>query len=182
MTKLATAAGAIGLLHLVSALAGLYAPDRARRALRAFPRHDVSAWVLTAAALGWSGWLVLHTLPFSNMARIETLVYVGTPVCFFAVVLYVDELLAPRALGGLLLLVAGPVLAAARLHDARLSLVMTLLAYAWIVTGMVLVATPYRFRRMCEPWLRDRARFRGLNLAGLALGLILIILACTVYR
>ena len=41
------------------------------------------------------------------MPRIETIVYVGTPLSFFAVVLFVDELLAPRALGGLLILAIG---------------------------------------------------------------------------
>ena len=167
---------------MAAALAGLYAPDRMRRALRAFPRHEISGWVLAAAALLWSGWLVLHTLPFSNMPRIETMVYVGAPVCFFAVVLYMDELLAPRALGGLLLLIAGPVLAATRLHDSRWSAIMTLLAYAWVIMGIVLVVSPFRFRRAFEPWLEDRRRFRMANYAGLVFGLVLITLALTVYR
>ena len=181
MTKLATAAGSVGVLHVVSALAGLYVPDRVRRALLAFPRSEVAGWVLAAAALLWAGWLVLHTLPFSNMARIETIVYIGTPVCFFAVVLYVDELLPPRALGGLLLLLASPVLSAARLHGSSLSVVMTLLAYAWAIAGMVLVVSPFRFRRTLEPWLADRSRFRMLNLASLLFGIALVALALTAY-
>jgi hypothetical protein len=180
--KLATVAGAAGLLHLASALAGLYAPDRARRLLQAFPRHEVMGWILTAAAMLWAGWLVLHTLPFSNMARIETMVYLGTPVCFFAVVVYMDELLAPRALGGLLLLVASPVLASARLHDSTWTVVITLLAYAWVIAGMVLVVSPFRFRRVLEPWLADRKKFRNLNLTVLVLGVALLALALTVYR
>lgn len=182
MTELATAAGAVGLVHVMSALAGLYAPDRTRRVLGAFPRHEVAGWLLAAAALLWAGWLVLHTLPFSNMARIETYVYIGTPVCFFAVVLYVDELLAPRALGGLLLLVANPVLTAARLHGSPLSVIMTLAAYAWVIVGMILVVSPFRFRRTLEAVVNDRNRFRALNLAGLLLGLVLLSLAFTVYR
>ena len=119
--------------------------------------------------------------PFSAMARIEPLVYVGAPLLFFLVVIFLDELLAPRALGGLLLLVASPVMSAARWHDSALSVIMTLLAYVWVITGMVLIVSPFRFRRMAEYWTHNRTRFRMGNLAGLVAGILLIVLGIAVY-
>ena len=58
---------------------------------------------------------------------------------------------------------------------------MTLLAYAWVVKGMVLAASPYRFRRAMAFCLRSRAACRGFGAAGLAVGALLMALAARVY-
>lgn len=181
MTKLAIAACALGAVKLGSTLGALYAPDQARRMLRAFPRHEASGWFLIALDLLWTGWLVLHTIPFSSVPRIEMIVYIGTPVLFFAIVLYMEELLSVRALGGFLMLLANPVLAAGRMHESPWSVVLSLLAYAWVVLGMAFMVSPFLFRRMVEPILRDRVVFRAVNLAGLAGGAVLLFLGIAVY-
>jgi predicted PurR-regulated permease PerM len=71
-----------------------------------------------------------------------------TPVAIFLCIKYMDELLSPRALGGLFLLAAGPVLDAARWHPSDARLVITLIAYFWIGLGLLLLLSPWWFRRL----------------------------------
>jgi hypothetical protein len=181
MTELAIATCALGGLKIAGCLGSLYAPDQARRALNGFSRNEISGWVLTAICLFWSGWLILHTTPFSGVPRIEPLVYVGTPLAFFLLVIFMDELLAPRAAGGLLLLVACPILEGARQHESSLSLVMTLVMYVIVVFGMVLVVSPYRLRQLLAYLTHDRSRFRRSNFMGLVVGALLVTLGLTAY-
>lgn len=171
----------IGAVKIGGCLFSLYHPDRSRQMWRAFPRHDFSAWVLTAVDLSWSAWLILHTPPFSGMPRIEPMVYVATPLAFFVIVVFLDELLAARALGGLLLLTAAPVLTAARFNPSSWSVIMTLIAYALVIVGMIIVVSPYRLRQWVEPLIRDRRRYRTYNIAGLTVGAVLLLLALVAY-
>ena len=181
MTNLAIATCALGGVKIAGCLGSLYAPDQARRALNGFSRHEVSGWFLTAVDLFWAGWLVLHTPPFSGMPRIEPLVYVGAPLLFFVLVTFMDELLAPRAMGGFLLLLATPILDGARWHASGLAVVMTVIAYLMVIFGMVLVVSPYRLRQLIAYLTRDRRRFRQSNLLGLVVGIILVTLGLTAY-
>ena len=181
MTDLALAACALGGAKVAASLGSLYAPDTARRTWLGFARHEIAGWVLTAIALAWACWLLLKTPPFSVMPRIEPMVYVGGPLAFFILVIFLDEMLASRALGGLLVLLANPVMAAARMNESPISVVMTLLAYAWAVYGMVLVVSPFRFRQLAEYITASRKRFRSGNLVGLGAGIVLLVLGAAVY-
>lgn len=147
-----------------------------------FARNEIWGWILTAVDLAWAGWLVLHTPPFSAMKSIEPMVYVACPLAFFLVVVFLDEMLSARALGGFLLLLGSPLMMAARTHDSAWSLIMTLVAYVWVVLGMVFVVSPYRLRQMASALAEDGRRFRGWSLAGLAAGGSLLLLGLTVYR
>jgi len=51
-----------------------------------------------------------------------------------------------RALGALLLLVAGPVLTAAFLQPQASRLLLPILAYAWIIVGMYFIGMPFLMR------------------------------------
>ena len=181
MTNLAIVACAFGGTKILGGLGALYAPEPTRRMLQAFPRHEVAGWVLTAINLFWASWLLLNTTPFSQFRQIEPLVYIGTPVVFFAVVVYLDELLAVRAFGGLLLLVANPVLAAARFHPTSWSLLMSGLAYIWVVCGMLFVVSPHLFRKTVQLWIGDGDRFRFGSLLGVLVGGGLVFLGLAVY-
>ncbi len=181
MTQLAIATCALGGLNVACGLGSLYAPDQARRAWNAFARHEVLGWVLTAVNLFWASWLVLHTPPFIGMARIEPMVYVAAPLLFFLLVVFLDEMLAARSLGGFLLLLGGPVMMAARMNESPLSMIMTLLAYGWVIVGMVLVVSPFRLRDFAQFLTHDRRRFRSGNLVVLAVGVAMLTLGLAVY-
>jgi len=167
---------------LVLAVNGLAlgAPGVLRRWISAFPRSRLPAWVLTAICLLWAGRL-LYDAPLGRFDSLKPLLYVLTPLSIALVGLFVDDLLAPRALGGVLVLVAAPLLDAARWHGSALRLVVVLLAYALVVEGVVLVVCPYRFRKEAERFLPDDRACRRWGGAGCVLGAVLVALALLVY-
>jgi hypothetical protein len=179
--KLHQAALFTGALGVLLGLPLTLAPARCRALLSSFPRHPGAAWALTAACVLWVTWIVWH----AALGRFEFLkpgLYLAAPAVFFLLIHFLDELLAARALGGLLLLMANPVLNAARWHDTPWRFVMTALAYAWVVAGMALVLSPYLFRRWSRVAAADDARCRATGIAALALAALLVGLGLTLYR
>jgi uncharacterized protein YjeT (DUF2065 family) len=168
-----------GLIVAVNA-AFLAAPERFKRWALAFPRSQTWAWVLTALDLLWAAWIVLRA-PLGRFEHLKPAIYVAMPVAFFLVVFFMDELLAPRAAGGLLLLLANPILNAARWHPSPWRLVVTVLCYVWVIAGMVFVLSPYRFRYMVEWATKTPERMRLLGVARLLFGLALLLLGWRVY-
>lgn len=180
MTQLSVIACAVGIVIVVLNVPGVLAPGAFRRALGAFPRSWLPAWILTAFDLTWVCWVILH----AELGRFEFLkpaVYFAGPISFFLIVIFMDELLAPRALGGLLLLIANPVLNAARWHDSPWRLVMTVLAYVWVVAGITLVLSPFRFRKVAAWMTATDARCRGLCLARAVAGAAILVLGLKLY-
>lgn len=174
------AAWIIAILAFAQALPLLLAPAASRAGLLAFPRHQATAWILTAVDLMWVTWILLHGNlgPFD---AVKPALYLIAPACFFLLINFLDELLAPRALGGLLLLAANPVLNAARWHDSDWRFVPIVLAYVWVVAGMLLVLSPYLFRRWALPWTAGDCRIRLAGTALLLLALLLGVLAFMVF-
>lgn len=180
MTRLAVLTIVIGAVAAGLRLAAAAWPGRARRLIEAFPRSRVAAGVLTAVDLA-AVTAVLYATPLGWFEPWKWLLFVLCPVAVVLVLVFVDELLAPRALGGLLLLLAAPVLGAARWHPSDWRLVMSVLAYAWVALGSALVVSPYLFRRLAARLTTTDSRFRAISLAGVATGLVLVALGLFVY-
>jgi hypothetical protein len=157
-------------------LFGLFAPDRAAAALRRFPRSKWPAWGLCAIDLLWSGWLLYHT-ELGRFSAVKPYLYALVPLAFVLVVNYMDELLAPRALGGLFILLPAPMLSAVRWYDSPLRYPVVLIAYAMVIAGIVLVLSPYRFRRTVAPCVENPRGCRVWGACGAAIGTALIIVA-----
>jgi len=180
MTMLATFACAIGGLLMAGNTVAVVAPDFFRRLLQDFPRSRMPAWILVAVDLFWVFWVMLHA-SLGWFDPWKWLLYPALPLAFFLIIFFMDELLAPRALGGLLLLVANPILTAARWPETPWRLVMTVLAYVWVVAGMVLVLSPYRFRHLVEFVNRTTVRTRLGGVARFLVGALLLFLGLKVY-
>lgn len=179
-STLALMACAIGLFVVALNIPCLLWPRAVRAAAAAFPRSRVPAWILTAVDLAWVTWIVLHA-ELGRFDWVKPYLYVAAPLSFFLVVFFMDELLAPRALGGLLLLLANPVIIAARWHESAWRLVMIGLAYVWAVAGIVLVLSPFYFRRVAEWATRSDPRCRLLGLLRAGFGAALIGLGLAVF-
>lgn len=124
-------------------------PRRTQKFLTEFPRNVRLGRVLALIALLWGAWMLLH----SQMAWVERhrgLIYLLIPAACAVVFFLMDDLLAPRALGGILLLAPTPILNAAFMEPSSWRLGMVVLAYLLVVIGMVLVWSPYMFRKFCE--------------------------------
>ncbi|MCX7819965.1 MAG: hypothetical protein N2652_12295 [Kiritimatiellae bacterium] len=179
MSSLAIMTLALGGGTLALAAVSFVRPAVIRATFARFPRHRGWAWALSAVALFWVAWIVGH----ARLGRFEHLkvwLWPGYVVSVAAVGFLMDELLAVRALGGLVLLAANPLLRAARLHPSPWSVAMSLFAYAAVIAGIAWVLGPYRFRRWTA-WLWDERRVRHTASAIAALGVVFVALALTAY-
>ena len=141
-----------GILLVLAALAFaagatlLVFPAQVRAGLQAFPRSKWPGWALTAAGLFWVAWVVQHAA-LGRFEGLKPLVPYAGILVFAAMVWLMDELLAPRALGGVLLLLANPVLNAVRWADSAWRFVPAVIAYAWVIAGCAFMLYPWLFRR-----------------------------------
>jgi uncharacterized protein YjeT (DUF2065 family) len=97
------------------------------------------------------------------------------------VVIFVPGFLAARGLGCLLLLAATVVLDAAFLVLTPWRYVMTLLAYYWVISGMVLVYSPHLWRDTIAYVTTTPQRLRLFSWPGAVFGVVLIALGIFVY-
>jgi hypothetical protein len=170
----------LGLLAVTGGLMGILRPDLIKRFAELFPRSVVPAWVLMALCC-WLGAREALTMNMGFMDAYKQYIYILAPVVFVASVVYMKELLAPRALGGFLLLVAVPILQEARWHESAWRLVVVVLVYLWIIYGLLLLLSPWWFRKTYQPFLGNEALFKATAFGKAAFGLALLLLGIFVY-
>jgi hypothetical protein len=180
MSVLATTAILLGITIVLLHAPCVLSPNTMRECMKRFPRSKPAAWFLTAVDLVWSVWL-LHNIDFGSFEQFKPLLYVLTPVVFFLMVFFMDELLAPRALGGLFLLVPAPLLTVARWHKSEMRLVIVLLAYALVIAGTILVLSPYQFRKLNALWIDNDKLCRTVGAIGVVFGMFVVVLGITVF-
>ena len=146
-----------------------------------FPRHRGLAWLLTAIGIGWFGVLLYQGPWFARLEPFKGWLVVLIPVLIVLVCLFVDELLAPRALGGLFILLPQYLLDAGRWHESAFSLLTQAVAYAFVIAGVGLVLAPFGFRKGVEMISASPLRFRGVAIVSLLIGSILVVLGIGVY-
>lgn len=164
----------------IEALVMLVKPHVYRAWLQRFPRDVWSGRILSALALLWAAWL-LYDMPLGRFEGWKPLVWPAAIVLGGFVWYYMDELLAPRALGALLLLYPAPVLAAARLHPSPWRVVMSVLAYICVIKGIALLLSPFWFRLGVERFLPSDTTCRLWGSVGAVVSLLLLVLAVAVY-
>ena len=180
MSKLALLTLVPALLGLIGASGLLFYPGVVRAWLHRFPRDIWSGRVLSAIAIAWAAW-IMRDMPFGRFEAMKPMLF---PIAILLGVLVwfaMDELLAPRALGALLLLYPAPLLAAARIHPSRWSVVMSVVAYIMIVKGISLMLSPYLLRVVTERALRGKASCNVIGAAGLLVSVAMLLLAFLVY-
>lgn len=179
MSTLSIIAWIIGTLAIGGGLLAVRAPAMVRHILDKFPRSVWPGRILLTVDLVWAAYGVsqMHLGGFDPM---KIHLYWVTPVCIVLGSLYLDELLSVRTLGGLLLLVAGPMLSAARWHDSDWRLVISVLAYLWILVGLLFLLSPWWFRRIAQR-LNTDAILRAAGVGKVLFGLGFIALAVLAY-
>ena len=146
----------------------------------AFPRHVWAGRILAGVDIIWSAWLLMQ-MGFAWVGAHQILVYVAVPVAYVLVILFVDDLLAARALGGFMLLVPLPILESAFVHPAVSRLVMTSFAYLLVIFGIVLVWSPFKLRQWTEHWINRVPIARAVGIVGLIIGADMLLLGWCVY-
>lgn len=179
MLSLAVVASILGILTIGAGLFMVGAPALVRRGVESFPRSVWPGRILLAVDMVWSAYAVtqMHLGGF-DAAKVH--LYWLAPLCIILGCLYLDDLLSVRALGGLLLLVAGPLLGIARFHPSAWRLVITVMCYLWIIAGLFWVLEPWWFRRVGS-LIRSDSAMRACGAVKTLAGIGFIILAITVY-
>ena len=146
----------LGALGLLAGFVAIRFPVALRTTLTAFPRSKWPGWVLTALCVAWVSWVIYHAA-LGRFEGVKPVIPVLAVVVFAAIVGFLDELLSPRALGGLLLLLADPVLDGIRWADSAWRFAPALIAYAWVIMGCAWMLHPWLFRKMTERlWKTDQ--------------------------
>ncbi|MCF7787243.1 MAG: hypothetical protein K9N47_14035 [Prosthecobacter sp.] len=148
--------------------------------LKAFPRTYVWGLILLTIGFLWSEFALanMDMGEFYNMRdKFMMIVAAG----YVGVLIYVKEFLAVRALGSLMLLVAGPVLTAAFLQPQTSRLLLPILAYVWIIVGMFFIGMPFLMRDWVNTLIAKPQRWNLAIYGGIAYGVVLLAAAILYY-
>ncbi len=170
----------LGILGIAGGLTGIFRPDLIKRFAELFPRSVVPAWVLTALCC----FLGAKEANGMNMGSVDVIkpyipfVSVGV---FTASVVYMKELLAPRALGGFLCLISVPICRTAAMSGAPFFQVVTAVMYLAVIYGIITLMSPWYFRKFYKPLMGNDKLFKATAIAKTAVGTVLLLLGLFVY-
>jgi hypothetical protein len=148
---------------------GLWKPGPSQAWLRAFPRSKAWGTVLLVAAAVWS-WLLVTNIDLGEFSDWRLRLQVVIPIAAYLTWRYVEEFLAARALGMLVLLAAEPLLEAAWLRPETSRLALVALVYIYIVAAMFWIGAPYVLRNQIAWVSKTDDRWRAAALVGLLYG------------
>ena len=178
--KLETALFCVGFLLIVSHALALRKPRMVKDWLRAFPRSPKAGFILITATAAWF-FILVQVMDLGEFSNWRRTVLIGTPIAWYLTWKYVDEFLAVRALGMLVLLAAEPLLEAAFLRPEISRLFLVTLVFVWIVFAMFWVGMPYTLRDQIGWVTGSEKRWRAAALAGIIYGALLVALPM-IYR
>jgi len=153
---------------------------KAQAFLKAFPRTFHWGVILLTIDMIWSVFALanMDMGEFFDKRRLFIMITIGG---YVAVLVYVKEFLAVRALGALMLLVAGPVLCAAFLQPQTSRLLLPVLAYVWIIVGMYFIGMPFLMRDWVNWLLAKPQRWNLAVYSGIGYGAVLLVAAILFY-
>jgi len=136
---------------------------------------------LVSIAAVWFFFLVAK-MDLGEFTSWRQTVLILTVVAWLLTWKFVDEFLAVRALGMLVLLISEPLLEAAFLCPETSRLFLVALVYVWIVFAMFWVGTPYTLRDQIAWVCGAQGRWRAAAVAGVIYGVLLISLTFTLAK
>ncbi len=154
--------------------------DDTRRLLKGFPRSRQAGVALLTVDLAWAFWLS-WVMDWGEFYYMQKWILVLLPVFYVLTIQFVDEFLAVRALGILMLLAGGPLLDAAYLQPPVSRLLVVVLAYVWIVLGMFWVGQPHLLRDQFDWVQRSAGRWQAAVMAGIVYGAVTLVCALAFY-
>ena len=180
MTRLSLVSILVGSLTIALRLPGVLKPAAYRAGAVKFPRNLPIGRILmgVVAAIVW--WVMYHAAT-DEWKWAQPFIFVGVPAAYLLVVNFGTHYLAVRAVAALLLLLAKQMVDAADLSSAPLRLIVTVVAYFWVVTAIWLTVSPHHFRDFLGFVMANDKRCRLACSAGIAVGLALVVLGVFVY-
>ncbi|MBB5035682.1 hypothetical protein [Prosthecobacter vanneervenii] len=154
--------------------------DKTQAFLKAFPRTYIWGAILLTIDFLWAEFMLANMDMGEFFTMRSNFMYIVAGG-YFAVLFYMKEFLAVRALGSLMLLVAGPVLTAAFLQPQTSRLLLPILAYVWIIVGMFFIGMPFLMRDWVNALLAKPQRWNLAVYGGIGYGVVLLIAAILFY-
>lgn len=154
--------------------------DKTQAFLKAFPRTYTWGAILLTLDFLWAEFMLANMDMGEFFTMRSNFMYIVAGG-YFAVLFYMKEFLAVRALGSLMLLVAGPVLTAAFLQPQTSRLLLPILAYVWIIVGMFFIGMPFLMRDWVNALLAKSQRWNLAVYGGIAYGVVLLVAAILFY-
>jgi hypothetical protein len=170
----------VGLLVIAAHLPLALAPGRLTPTLRSLPRNYPLGVVLMLAATVWFTALT-GMMDLGEISSIRGQLMAVWAASGILLTIFVPGFLAVRGLGCLLLLAAAVILDACFLIVTPWRYVLTVLAYVWVVMGMILTYSPHYGRDMIRYATESPQRLRLFSWPGVVYGALMIILAIFVY-
>ena len=170
----------LGLIYVASHLPAALAPvryiDWTRRLVRSYPLGVVLMLLATL-------WFVVLTavMDLGEISNLRVQLMSVWAIAGILMAIFVPGLLVLRGLGCLLLMASALLLDAAFLAQTPWRYFVTVLAYGWVILGMVLVYSPHVGRRFLDWAAQDSERVRVFAWPGVAFGLLLLVLGIWVY-
>ncbi len=170
----------VSLLVIASHVYAMARPATVQRWLTGLPRSQRAGEVLLVIDLIWAFGLAWK-MDWGEFYYLQTYILILLPVFAFLTWHFVDEFLAVRGLGMLLLLAAAPLLDAAFLQPQMSRLLVVVLAYTWIVFGMLWVGQPHLLRDQIGWVNRSASRWKLAVSSGLIYGALILLCALVWY-
>lgn len=171
----------IGSVAVFASIWGLNHFEGYRRFLRDTPRNKTWARWLLVVNIVWSAPLTanfLQSMEFPDWTR-PLVYFLVAPAVLILILFYVDQYLGARMVGWTLILAAKPILYACLVRDEPSKLILVVLAYYWIIAGMIMIAAPHFFRDLIALYLdkplilRRSLKMKGIcGAAFIAIGLL----------
>ena len=180
MTRLSLISILAGTLAIAVRLPGVLAPATFRAVAVKFPRNVPVGRILMGivAAIVW--WVMYHAAT-DEWKWAQPLIFIGVPVAYLLVVNFGTQYLPLRAVAALLLLIAKQMVDAADASLAPGRLVVTVVAYLWVVAAIWLTVAPHHFRDILGFVMANDKRCRLACSAGIVVGLALVSLGVLAY-
>ncbi len=171
----------VGIALIVAHAFAWLQPMNCGRQLKAFPRSRTAGTVLIGIAGLWS-LILVSQMDLGEFAPMRKILLIGSVAGAFLAWKYVEEFLAVRALGMIMLLLAEPVLEVCYLRPEGSRLVLVVLAYAWIIAGLFWVGMPWVLRDQIKWVTTTVSRLRGAALGGVVYGFAIVVCAVLFWR
>ena len=171
----------VGIGLVVTHLIAIIHAKEVKGWLRTFPRSKMMGMVLLGIATLWAFWLVA-TMDLGEFTSYRNFLMILVPAAGFLCLQFVDDFLSVRAFGLLLLLLAEPLLEVAFLRPEASRLLLVVLAYGWIITGMFWIGMPYLMRNHVEWLLKSHGRWMTACLGGVIYGAAVILSALLFFQ
>ena len=171
---------AVGLLLIAAHAFALLQPKATRDFLQTLPRSRGAGTVLLVVVTVWA-WLLVKNIDLGEFSDFRPKLLMVIPVAAVLSWMYVEEFLAARCLGMLVLLAAEPLIESAFLRPEMSRLFLVTLAYVWVSFALFWVGMPYTLRDQIAWVSKSDGRWKAAALAGIGYGVILLITMGTLH-